>query len=109
MRSLELPKRAVATLTTHKARQPNERRAVGEAWYDNNLVFCHENGDPYSADQLNWRFGKMTHRAGIGRWHAHQGRHPATSIMSGHGVPIQDISDTLGHKSTQVTEPSTDT
>jgi integrase len=103
-RSLELPKRAIAALTVHKARQANERQAGGGAWHDNDLVFCHENGDPYTSDQLNWRFSKMTRKAGIGRWHAHEGRHTAVSIMSSNGVPIQEISDTVGHKSTHVTE-----
>ena len=103
-RSLELPKRATVALTAHKQRQAKERRAAGRAWHDNNLVFCHENGAPYTSDQLNWRFSKMTRRAGIGRWHAHEGRHTAVSIMSSNGVPIQDISDTVGHKSTHVTE-----
>jgi integrase len=40
----------------------------------------------------------------IGHWHAHEGRHTAVSIMSSNGVPIQEISDTVGHKSTHVTE-----
>ena len=103
-RSLELTKRAIAALTVHKARQANERRAAGDAWHDNNLVFCHENGAPYTSGQLNWRFSKMTRKAGIGRWHAHEGRHTAVSIMSSNGVPIQEISDTVGHKFTHVTE-----
>jgi hypothetical protein len=46
----------------------------------------------------------MTRRAGIGHRRAHEGRHTAVSIMSSNGVPIQEISDTAGHKSTQVTE-----
>ena len=46
----------------------------------------------------------MTRKAGIGHWHAHEGRHTAVSIMSSNGVPIQEISDTVGHKSTHVTE-----
>jgi integrase len=46
----------------------------------------------------------MTRKAGIGHWHAHEGRHTAVSIMSSNGVKIQDISDTAGHKSTHVTE-----
>ena len=103
-RSLELPKRASAALTIHKARQAEVRRAASETWHDNKLIFCHENGDPYTSDQLNWRFSKMTGKAGIGRWHAHEGRHTAVSIMSSNGVPIQEISDTVGHKSTHVTE-----
>jgi integrase len=88
----------------HQAGQAKERRATGEAWHDNNFVFCRENGDAYTSDALNWRFSKITRRAGIGHWHAHEGRHTAVSIMSSNGVPIQEISDTVGHKSTHVTE-----
>jgi integrase len=103
-RSLILPKRAIVALKAHKARQDRERREVGEAWRDNDLVFCQENGDAYTSDALSWRFSKMTRKAGIGHWHAHEGRHTAVSIMSSNGVPIQEISDTVGHKSTHVTE-----
>ena len=60
----------------------------------NNLVFCRENGTPDTSDALNWRFSKMTRKAGIGHWHAHEGRHTAVSIMSSNGVPIQEIGDT---------------
>jgi integrase len=67
-------------------------------------VFCHEDGIPYTSDALNGRFSKMTRKTGIGHWHAHEGRHTAVSIMSSNGVPIQEISDMVGHKSTHVTE-----
>jgi integrase len=46
----------------------------------------------------------MTRRSGIGHWHDHEGRHTAVSIMSSNGVPLQDISDTVGHKSTHIAE-----
>jgi integrase len=103
-RSLVLPRRAIDALQAHRKRQAAERFAAGEAWHDTNLVFCYEDGRQYSSDALNWRFSKMTRRAGIGHWHAHEGRHTAVSIMSTNGVPIQEISDTVGHKSTHVTE-----
>jgi integrase len=103
-RSLVLPKRAVDALAKHRRLQAQERLAAGAAWQDSNLVFCHEDGRMYTRYALNWRFSKMTRRAGIGHWHAHEGRHTAVSIMSSHGVPLQEISDTVGHKSTHVTE-----
>ena len=103
-RSLVLPKVAAEALRAHKKRQAAERLQAGEAWQDHNLVFCHENGTPYTRDALNWRFSRTTRLAGIGHWHAHEGRHTAVSIMSSNGVPIQDITDTVGHKSTHVTE-----
>jgi integrase len=87
-RSLTLPRRAVTAFKAHKARQDRERREADEAWHDNDLVFCHENGDAYTSDALNWRFSKMTRKAGIGHWRAHEGRHTAVSIMSSNGVPI---------------------
>ena len=103
-RSLMLPKRAAAALQAHRKLQAAERQSAGAAWQDNDLVFCHEDGRMYTSDALNWRFSKMTKRAGIGHWHAHEGRHTAVSIMSSNGVPLQEISDTVGHKSTHVTE-----
>jgi integrase len=103
-RSLTLPKRTVEALKAHKKRQAAERLAAGAVWHDNDLVFCHPDGHPYTKDGLNHRFGQVTRRAGIGHWHAHEGRHTGVSIMSSNGVPIQEIADTLGHKSTHVTE-----
>ena len=55
-------------------------------------------------DVLNHWFSKITCLAGLGHWHTHKSRHTAVSIMSSNGVPIQEISDTVGHKSTHVTE-----
>ena len=66
-RSLVLPRRAMAALMAHRKLQAVERLAAGATWHDNDLVFCHEDGRMYSKDALNWRFGKMTRRAGIGR------------------------------------------
>jgi integrase len=103
-RTLRLPQRAVSALSAHRRRQAVERLAAGSAWHDHGLVFCHEDGTPYDRDALNWRFGKLTREAGLGHWHAHEARHTAVSIMSSNGVPIQDIADTVGHKSTSVTQ-----
>jgi integrase len=103
-RSLILPRRALSALRTHRSRQAAERLVAGETWQDHGLVFCHEDGQPYTRDALNWRFAKVTRLAGLGHWHAHEARHTAVSIMSSNGVPIQDITDTVGHKSTHVTE-----
>ena len=103
-RSLVLPRRAVEALKQHKKRQVAEWLKAGALYHDTGLVFCYEDGRMFSRWALNWRFSKVTQRAGIGHWHAHEGRHTAVSIMSSNGVPIQEISDTMGHRSTHVTE-----
>ena len=65
---------------------------------------CSPDGRPYTRDGVNYRFARVTRHAAIGHWHAHEGRHTAVSISCSNGVPIQDIADTVGHKSTHVTE-----
>jgi len=103
-RSLVLPGRAQDALRTHKKCQAAERLAAGDAWHDTTWCSAARTGALYTRDALNWQFGRVTRHAGIGHWHAHEGRHTAVSLMSSYGVPIQDITDTVGHKSTHVAE-----
>jgi integrase len=42
------------------APQASRRSAQGESWRDHGMVFCHEDGTPYSWDALSWRFGRVT-------------------------------------------------
>jgi hypothetical protein len=76
---------------------------------EDDLVFCHEDGTMYTSEALNWRFSRMTRKAGLGHWHAHEGRHTAVSIMSSNGVPIQEISDTVATSQPTSPRPSTAT
>jgi hypothetical protein len=53
--SLEEP-----ALLAHKRRQGAER----EAYHDNNLLLCHEDGTMYTRDAISWRFSKVTSEPG---------------------------------------------
>jgi integrase len=99
-----LPQRAISALRAHQEIQECERQSAGSSWHEQGLVFCNEDGTPYRRWALNWRFSRLTREAGLGHWHAHEARHTAVSIMSRNGVPIQEIADTVGHRSTHVTE-----
>ena len=46
---------------------------------------------------------RLAKDAGIAHLHPHMLRHAAASLLSAAGVPIEDISDTLGHRSITVT------
>ncbi len=45
----------------------------------------------------------MTEKAGLGRWHPHELRHSAASLLSAAGVPLEEVADVLGHASTRAT------
>jgi integrase len=50
-------------------------------------------------------FKRVTTRAGIGPdWTPRELRHSFVSIMSAHGVSIENIADLVGHAGTHVTE-----
>lgn len=56
-------------------------------------------------DPSNFRrwFSEMTTAAGLGHWHPHELRHSAVSLLSAAGVPIEEISDVMGHRSARTT------
>ena len=104
-RLLKLPKRAVESLREHRKRQAAERLQAGTKWQDYDLVFCRQDGAPLDRWQVRREFAVITMAAGLGdQWAPRELRHSFVSILSAHGVRIEDISDLVGHSGTTVTE-----
>ena len=104
-RLLKLPKKAVEALREHRKRQATERLQAGGKWRDHDLVFCQEDGSPLDRWQVRREFAVITMAAGLGdQWAPRELRHSFVSILSAHGVRIEDISDLVGHSGTSVTE-----
>lgn len=103
-RRLRLPAEAVDALTRQKIAQEADRRTAGSAWRNTQkLVFTTEVGSPLDPSNVRRAMRAMADRAGIEHLHPHLLRHAAASLLSAAGVPIEDISDTLGHRSVTVT------
>jgi integrase len=102
-RSLNIPRPVVESLKAHRARQAQDRLAVGEAWTDSGLVFTTQVGTPLDPRNIYRDFVGVCERSGLGRWHPHELRHSAASIMLAQGVPIEVVSDILGHSSIRMT------
>lgn len=104
-RGLAIANIGVDALSALRTRQAAERLAAGEAWQDLNLVFCKEDGSPYTADDARYWFRKVTKAADLGeRWAPRELRHTFVSIISDHGLAIEKISDLVGHSNTTTTE-----
>ena len=102
-RSLNLTPDLVTKLRTHRARQAADRLRAGEVWQETDLVFTTSIGTPIEPRNLYRDFAKVSERAGLGRWHPHELRHSATSLMLAGGVPIEVVADVLGHASIRMT------
>jgi len=76
---------------------------MGEQWQDLGLVFPTSRGTLLDPANLRRSLRTVTEQAGLGRWHPHELRHSAASLLSAAGVPLEEVADVLGHASTRVT------
>ena len=90
-------------LDAHKARQDAERAKAGDAWQDNDLVFCTSTGRPLASGNVRRDFGLLLDRAGVNRKGFHSLRHAYATLARAAGVDLADIADALGHASVAFT------
>jgi site-specific recombinase XerD len=68
-------------------------------------VFTSRVGTPLDAGNVRRQFKDITERAGLGRgWTPRELRHSFVSLMSDHGVTLEQIADLVGHSGTRTTE-----
>jgi integrase len=104
-RTLEIPDDVARALKEHHTRQAAQRLEAGQAWQDSDLVFCTSVGTPLDAANVRRSFRRITQAAGLGdNWTPRELRHSFVSIMSDNGVPIEQIADLVGHRTTIVTQ-----
>jgi integrase len=90
-------------LRTRRAAHAEERLAIGSAYQDGDLVFARADGSPIDP----WNFGRavlgLIGRAGVTRITLHGLRDTHASLLAKAGVPIEVISQRLGHASIGIT------
>lgn len=103
-RVVALPEPVLAALAAHRRRQAKERLAAGPAWPDPPLMFATSAGTLYDPSNFRREFNVICAAAGLGRWHPHELRHSAVSLLSASGVPLELVADVMGHQTTRTTE-----
>ncbi len=95
---------SVDSLRRHRARQAEERLAMGPLWEDHNLVFCRENGRPIDGTgMLRGGFYPLLARAGLPKVRFHDLRHSTATLLMSLGIDLKIISEILGHSSVRIT------
>jgi integrase len=104
-RTLGLPQLAVEALRGLKASQAEDRLLAGERWQHTGLVFTTHLGTALDAGNVRKMFKRICIAAGIGDdWTPRELRTSFVSLMSHHGVSIEEIARLVGHASTRTTE-----
>jgi integrase len=103
-RSMRIADKAYGPLKEWRDMQQDERAAAGPAWHDNDLVFCYEDGRPYTIHNLRYRYLVLTRDAGVGTLPPYKGRHTFASVLFNSGLSTERIAPLMGHKNSSVTE-----
>ena len=97
-------------LRAAKGTQDLERMLAGEAWEDNDLVFCRDDGRPWNPDYVSKHFKKLAAQAGVPVIKLHEGsRHTANSNMRDAGVDQELRMQIIGHSDREVNSRYTHT
>jgi len=103
-RSMTLDPVTVGALRAWKARQNEERLAVGEGWRDQHgLAFTRPDGSPIHPQTLSYLFEKRVQRAGLPMIRLHDVRHSFASAALAAGEHPKVVQERLGHSTTTVT------
>ena len=92
-----LPIFVVDILIHHKAQQEKQRREVGSAWIEKDLVFINAQGYFYSASTLRKVFKRFLVSIGLPHMRFHDLRHSAATILLAMKVHPKVVQEILGH------------
>lgn len=104
-RTLAIAGYVVQVLEQHRERQA--AKAAQGGWRDNGLVFPSEVGTEQDSHNVRRKFRdalKLVPGIVPEEWTPYELRHSFVSILSEHGLPIEEISRLMGHSGTAVTE-----
>ena len=97
-RTVKLTAQATEALKGHRARQNEERLALGSLWEDWDLVFPNQAGKPMNADNLYHRgFKPLLGKAGLSGFTFHSLRHTCATLLLSKNVNPKIVSEMLGH------------
>jgi integrase len=102
-RTLHLSQPLVDLLRTHRVRQDAEQQEARVWRNPANLVFTSTIGTPLDPEAFGRTVPRICKRAGLGHWSIHELRHSCASLLLAMGVPLEVVSETLGHASIRVT------
>jgi integrase len=93
-------------LREHQLWQATEQARAGTRWQDRELVFTTATGGQLSKDAVLRAFRMVVIAAGLDpkEWTPREQRHTFVSVLPDEDVPIEKISDLVGHKDQTTTE-----
>jgi integrase len=102
-RSVALDPATVTALRAHRARQLQERMALGAGYLDEDLVVAELDGRPVHPKRLSYYFERESKRAVLPPIRLHDLRHTHATLALKAGVHPRVVQERLGHANVSIT------
>lgn len=102
-RTVALDPTTVAALRTHRARQSQERLALGAGWDDQDLVVTGPAGGPIHPKTVSYLFTRAAAAAGLPPIRLHDLRHTHATLALRAGIHPRIVQERLGHANVSIT------
>lgn len=97
-RVVPLPDEVAAALRLHRIHQARQRLKAGDAYHNQDLVFCTSNGGPFEPRNLIRAFHSVRDKAKLREEiTVHSLRHTFATRLLEQGVDLKTVSELLGH------------
>ena len=103
-RRVPLPNLCAQALERRRNDQTAERLVAGALWNEQGFVFTTPTGTPLDGDNVYKQFQVMCLEAGIPKRRFHALRHSTAMVLYEQRVPLEQISEILGHSSLAITK-----
>lgn len=102
-RALHMTDELLRLLKRERARQAENRLALGEKWEDCGLVVVDATGHPYPPNAISLAFTRFIRKHNLPKITLHGLRHTFATVASAQGAPLFDIGKALGHSTPATT------
>ncbi|MBV4429523.1 tyrosine-type recombinase/integrase [Clostridium tyrobutyricum] len=102
-RTIPIPSSVISELKKHRAKQAEEKLAVGDAYVNNDLVFSNSIGEPIDARNITRSYTRALKRANISYKNFHAMRHTYATRLFEADVPLKTVQELLGHSDISTT------
>jgi integrase len=94
---------SVEALRSHRAKQAEERLALGPAYNDHDLLCPRPGGEPWPPDMFSTAFAAFVRRSGMRQFRFHDLRHSHATHLLRAGVHPKIVSERMGHSAVGIT------
>ncbi len=103
VRQIKLGQGMLERLSEHRKRQDAERKKLGDAWQENDLIFPTTTGTPMEGHRIYEEFKELLQKAGLPDIRFHDLRHTSISLLIDPGIAVTTVQQRAGHSKASVT------